>query len=44
MFLREGAPHTMIIKNDHPIYPLREEPEGSYQRGGTFNLIIHTIK
>lgn len=26
--------------NDHPTYPFREEPRGSYRQGGTFDESI----
>ncbi|KKW22679.1 MAG: hypothetical protein UY67_C0038G0008 [Candidatus Kaiserbacteria bacterium GW2011_GWA2_52_12] len=31
----------MLIPNDQPAYPLREEPEGSYRRVGTFIPVVY---
>lgn len=38
MFERGPTDITNTQKIDHPAYPLREEPGGSCQRGGTFAI------
>jgi hypothetical protein len=38
IYCRKRRDRKRLIKNDHPAYLFRGEPEGSCQRGGTFML------